>query len=273
LTVEALKEFVLSLGASKTLTLMDPEKLWNLNKNIIDPVVPRYTAIAEAQKCLLILKDGPAEPQVKSVLRHKKNPDLGNKQVIYTSKIFIEQADAKLIEPNEEVTLVDWGNAIIDEIKKDQDVVVELRAHLHLEGSVKTTKKKLTWLPDSPDIINVQLVECFHLITKKKIEEDENWEDFINPQTKIDTPALGDPNLRMLKKGESIQLERRGYFICDEVYVSPTKPLVLLLIPDGHTTKEQSVLTAKKKDDKKEEKADEKPASKKKEKKGKESKQ
>lgn len=46
LTVEALREFVLSQGASKSVTLMDIEKLWALNKKVIDPQVARHTAIA-----------------------------------------------------------------------------------------------------------------------------------------------------------------------------------------------------------------------------------
>jgi len=50
MTVEALKEFIISQEASKTIVLMDMEKLWAINKKIIDPIVPRYTAVAAADK-------------------------------------------------------------------------------------------------------------------------------------------------------------------------------------------------------------------------------
>uniref|UniRef100_A0A8C3HGL0 Glutamyl-prolyl-tRNA synthetase 1 n=1 Tax=Chrysemys picta bellii TaxID=8478 RepID=A0A8C3HGL0_CHRPI len=52
---------------------------------------------------------------------------------------------------------------------------------------------------------------------------------------------LGDPCLKELKKGDIIQLQRRGFFICDQPYepVSPYSckeaPCVLIYIPDGHT--------------------------------------
>ena len=52
---------------------------------------------------------------------------------------------------------------------------------------------------------------------------------------------LGDPELRKLKQGERIQLQRRGYYIVDSPYVplSPhtgrETPIVLINIPDGHT--------------------------------------
>ena len=41
LQLEALKEFILSQGASKNVTLQEWEKLWSINKRIIDPVCPR----------------------------------------------------------------------------------------------------------------------------------------------------------------------------------------------------------------------------------------
>lgn len=63
----------------------------------------------------------------------------------------------------------------------------------------------------------------------------EDFKDFINPVTKAEVAGLGDPALRNLKKGEVIQLERRGFYICDRPYLGPEKPPVLFMIPDGKT--------------------------------------
>ena len=47
--------------------------------------------------------------------------------------------------------------------------------------------------------------------------------------------------LRQLKKGDVIQLLRRGYYICDAAYAPPSphtcveSPCVLINIPDGHS--------------------------------------
>jgi hypothetical protein len=43
--VEALKQFVLTQGASKATNLMEWDKIWSMNKQIIDPKIPRYSAI------------------------------------------------------------------------------------------------------------------------------------------------------------------------------------------------------------------------------------
>lgn len=58
-----------------------------------------------------------------------------------------------------------------------------LEGVLHLEGSVKTTKLKLTWLPDISKLTPLTLVDFDHLITKKKPEDDDNIEDLVNPNS------------------------------------------------------------------------------------------
>jgi len=165
---------------------------------------------------------------------------------MYSPEIIIEGDDVNEITEGEEVTLMDWGNAIIEKIHTDKDGNRALEGKLHLEGSVKNTKKKLTWLPFVDDLLKVNLVEYDYLITKKKLEEEDKLESFIRDPSKYESEALGDPNLKSLKKGDQLQLERRGYFICDEPYYSPSRPIILIMTPDGHTTKAQSTLTTNK---------------------------
>jgi glutamyl-tRNA synthetase len=61
---------------------------------------------------------------------------------------------------------------------------------LHLEGNFKTTEKKLTWLPVIEDLIDVELVEYDHLITKSKLDEDDNFIEFVNDKSKIDVKSV-----------------------------------------------------------------------------------
>lgn len=61
LTVEALKVFMLEQGPSKNTNLMEWDKIWALNKQIIDPKAPRYTAIFK--KCKVIVENFPEELQ------------------------------------------------------------------------------------------------------------------------------------------------------------------------------------------------------------------
>ncbi|GMH06691.1 hypothetical protein Nepgr_008531 [Nepenthes gracilis] len=234
LKIEALIQFILEQGASKNINLMEWDKLWTINKKIIDPVCPRHTAIIAEHRVLITLTDGPEKPFVRIIPRHKKYEGAGEKCTTYTKRIWIDRADAEAISVDEEVTLMDWGNAIIKDIEKDEaGNLTHLTGSLHLEGSVKATKLKLTWLPETDELVKLSLMEFDYLITKKKLEEDEDFIDVLNPCTKKETLALGDSNMRNLHRGEILQLERKGYFRCDVPFVRPSKPVILFAIPDG----------------------------------------
>ncbi|KAK1364815.1 hypothetical protein POM88_040376 [Heracleum sosnowskyi] len=64
---------------------------------------------------------------------------------------------------------MDWSNAIVKEINKDEDGSIKhLIRVLNLEGSVKATKLKITWLPHTNELVPLSLMEFDYLITKKK---------------------------------------------------------------------------------------------------------
>jgi glutamyl-tRNA synthetase len=131
---------------------------------------------------------------------------------------------------------MDWGNCIVKKIDVDQNGgVIGIDAELHLEGSVKTTKLKLTWLPKIDELVPLTLVDFDYLITKKKVEEDDIFADLVNLNSEVRTITHGDANMRTLLKGDVLQLERKGYFIVDEPFVSAGSPMVLFSIPDGRT--------------------------------------
>ncbi|KAG9301564.1 hypothetical protein G9A89_003199 [Geosiphon pyriformis] len=236
LTVEALKQYILTQGASQNDVMLEWDKLWALNKKIIDPVAPRHVSIATENVVKANIIGGPENPYVKDVNKHKKNPDLGTKQTSYFSQIFIEQEDAQTFEIDEEITLMDWGNAIIksiDRSQQDHKVITSIALQLHLEGDFKKTKKKITWLADTLDICKVLLLDYDYLINKKKLEEGDEVENFVTKTSEFRNLAIADANVKQLRKGDIIQFERRGYYIVDvEVSIGHDIPS-LIRIPDG----------------------------------------
>ncbi|KMT16328.1 hypothetical protein BVRB_3g054760 [Beta vulgaris subsp. vulgaris] len=208
LKIEALAQFIREQGASTNQNLMEWDKLWSINKRIIDPICPRHTAVFEDRHIMISLIDGPVEPFVRILPRHKKFKDAGDKCIYYTKNIWIDYVDALSISANDEL--------------------------------------KLTWLPEMDELVRLQLVEFDYLITKEKLvksnkkkgkeekmQEEEDFLKTLNPVTRKDTLALGDSNMRNLKSGDIIQLERKGYFRCDVPYLRHSKPMVLFAIPDG----------------------------------------
>ncbi|CAI5497800.1 unnamed protein product [Closterium sp. Naga37s-1] len=255
---------------------MEMDKLWTINKKLIDPVCPRHTAILLAARVPLTLTNGPEAPFVRVLPRHKKHPPAGMKATVFSRRVWLEGADARVIKEGEEVTLMDWGNAIVQRKTmreggegeggakegggEGEGEVEAMEGVLHLEGSVKTTKLKLTWLADSDELVPLTLVELDYLITKKKVrwwdgvvldylitkrrrcagavvtkvlDEGDDFLAALNPRTRWEEAAVGDANMRNLQRGDIIQLERKGYYVCDQPLVRPHKPMVLIAIPDG----------------------------------------
>jgi glutamyl-tRNA synthetase len=131
---------------------------------------------------------------------------------------------------------MDWGNAFMHSKKLDADGFVEsIEADLHLEGDFKKTSKKIHWLASatSAPLIDVNLIDYDYLITKKKIEDADDWTDYINPTTEFRTLAVADNNVKDLKQGDIIQFERKGYYIVDRAFDSTSNSLDLIFIPDG----------------------------------------
>ncbi|KAF9361980.1 hypothetical protein BGX26_008152 [Mortierella sp. AD094] len=232
LTMEALKNYIMMQGASTNYITLEWDKLWAVNRKQIDPTAPRHTAI-EGQNKVKVTIAGADAYNFKEVPRHKKNVTLGKKKTAYGPNIWMDQADCKELEVNEEVTLMDWGNAFIRSIEKNKDgIITSIQAELHLEGDFKKTRKKLTWLADGPELTKVELMDYDYLITKKKLQENDNLTDFLTPVTEFKTEAIADGNVAELNYGDIIQLERKGFYIVDAVATS-SAPARLIFIPDG----------------------------------------
>jgi hypothetical protein len=68
-----------------------------------------------------------------------------------------------------------------------------------------------------------------------QLEEDDTFKDFVNRDSWHETVAIGDANMRSLQAGDTIQLERKGFFKVDEALTKPGASLLLFSIPDGHS--------------------------------------
>lgn len=242
MTVEGLKQFIAAQGSSRSVVNMEWDKIWAFNKKVIDPVAPRYVALLKKEVVPVNVLD--AQEEMKEVARHPKNPDVGLKPVWYSPKVFIEGADAETFSEGEMVTFINWGNINITKIHKNADgKITSLDAKLNLENKDYKKTTKITWLAESTHALPIPAV-CVtyeHLITKPVLGKDEDFKQYINKDSKHEELMLGDPCLKDLKKGDIIQLQRRGFFICDQPYepVSPYScreaPCILIYIPDGHT--------------------------------------
>uniref|UniRef100_A0A8B9G1C3 Glutamyl-prolyl-tRNA synthetase 1 n=1 Tax=Amazona collaria TaxID=241587 RepID=A0A8B9G1C3_9PSIT len=242
MTVEGLKQFIAAQGSSRSVVNMEWDKIWSFNKKVIDPVAPRYTALLKDAVVAVNIPE--AQEEMKEVAKHPKNDAVGLKPVWYGSRVLIEGADAETLTEGEVVTFINWGNITITKINRNSNgKIVSIDAKLNLENKDFKKTTKITWLAETPHapLVPAVCVNYEHLITKPVLGKDEDFKQYINRNSKQEELMLGDPCLKELKKGDIIQLQRRGFFICDQPYepVSPYSckdaPCILIYIPDGHT--------------------------------------
>ena len=240
LTIEALRRFMVSQGASNRVVLMDWHTIWAENKKVIDLKAARYTAIDDGYVTVKVNGVEGEIPTFRDQPKHARHP-LGDKKVAYSDTILMEQADAVDMQEGEEVTLMNWGNAIVKSIditeskstndnsmngvtngvnnmnigEQPKKRCTSLTMDLHLDGDFKQTKKKLTWLSQDQSLTPVELVDFDYLLTKDKLEETDEWEKFLTPQTEFKTQAVADLNVWDVQRDEIIQFDRKGYYRCD----------------------------------------------------------
>ncbi|EFP12448.1 CRE-EARS-1 protein [Caenorhabditis remanei] len=248
LTVDGLKQFIVAQGGSRSVVMMEWDKIWAFNKKVIDPVAPRYTALETTTPLVLVELTDSIEDDISSVSLHPKNAEIGNKDVHKGKKLFLEQVDASALKEGEIVTFVNWGNIKLGKIEKKGNVITKITATLQLENTDYKKTTKVTWLgvvkAESGKTIPVVTAEYDHIISKAIIGKDEDWKQFINFDSVHYKKMVGEPAIQNVKKGDIIQLQRKGFYIVDQPYNKKSEisgaetPLLLIAIPDGHTGKE-----------------------------------
>jgi glutamyl/glutaminyl-tRNA synthetase len=71
MSVEALKQFIIAQGSSRTVIQMEWDKIWAINKKVIDEIAPRHSALLKGKTVVVNIKGITAE-ESKQQPRHPK---------------------------------------------------------------------------------------------------------------------------------------------------------------------------------------------------------
>lgn len=250
MTIPALQEYILKQGPSKNINLQDWANFWATNKKYIDPVATRYTAVVAQDKVKCTVLGAPEAPRTDEVPLHAKNVDLGKKKVVLSKNIIVDQEDAQSFGEDEEITLMNWGNAIVrkkhhslnpihmvkNAVGSGERIVTELELELHLQGDFKKTSKKITWLSTDQELVPLTMYDFDYLITKDKPDPEDELKDILTPVTEFKTEALADCNVASLKEDDIVQFDRKGFFRIDRAF-KHGESVVAFQIPTGREKK------------------------------------
>jgi glutamyl-tRNA synthetase len=166
-----------------------------------------------------------------------------------SNELWIEHSDAASMKEGVEVTLMQWGNALITKIHRDaaSGQVTLVEGESRPDGNVKSTELKICFVAKSPDCVPVDMVAFDFLITKAKMEDEDDLDAVLTSNdhpTRQVTRMIGEPALRTVTEHQIVQIMRRGMTRCDKPLPAPgvgagahdssdAAALQLFIIPDG----------------------------------------
>jgi glutamyl/glutaminyl-tRNA synthetase len=150
LNVDALKNFILSQGASRRVITMEWDKFWAENKKVLEETAPRYMGVSMPHAVpftVTNISDAEGETCV-SVNVNPLKPEQGQRIMRRSNKLFIDQEDAAAYKVGEEVTFLRWGNFIIDTVDKDAatGLISAMSGRFNADATNFSKTKKTTWL-------------------------------------------------------------------------------------------------------------------------------
>ncbi|KCZ81736.1 hypothetical protein H312_00775 [Anncaliia algerae PRA339] len=190
LNIEALKEYVLMQGVAQKNSVFSWDKLWSINKKVIDDLSGRYFCIEEKDLVEFVISDVTLN-YYKSVPLHRKNPSLGEKSLFYGDIIYLNKNDVNLIKDSE-FTLMYFSCAKI----------IGNKIFL-TDSDVRKSKHKIHWVPKQ-NSVRIKLINYTDLLREDKFNHESKEEEW------------GVAEEEVLKAKGVVQFERMGYYYVDQ---------------------------------------------------------
>ncbi len=185
LLAEAIKQFVLYFGLSRTESEPDWEVLLSFNRKLLDKEAPHYFFVPEPVKIEI---SGFEDKEIELSMHPKK--DLGTRKINASGTIYIPKSDAEKLEEGEIFRLKDLCNVKL--VSKGETYSCELSE----DGMVP---KKLQW-------VSGDHIECEVLVPKDLLKDGE-----FNPDSLGSVKGFCEKSVKDLDPDSIIQFERFGF--------------------------------------------------------------
>ncbi len=186
---EAIKQFVLYFGLSKSESEPDWEVLLAFNRKLLDQEAPHYFFVPEPVELAVEGLEQEAE------LKLHPRKELGTRKLFAKEKVYVPKGDAEQIEEGEIFRLKDLCN--IKLIKKGDSLVGELA------DENEQAKRKVQW--------SAEKIECTVLMPKDLLKDGE-----FDPASLVEIKGYCEKSVEELKEGDLVQFERFGFCRLDK---------------------------------------------------------
>ncbi len=98
MNVTALKNFIISQGASRRVINMEWDKFWSENKKTLEESSCRYMGVTAEHAVEITVTNLPAEITAHQVPVHPSKPEMGTRVMRRFNNVLIDQADAQMLK-------------------------------------------------------------------------------------------------------------------------------------------------------------------------------
>ncbi|MFH1105933.1 MAG: glutamate--tRNA ligase [Candidatus Aenigmatarchaeota archaeon] len=187
---EAIREFIISLGLTRSESVLTWENMESFNRKALDPIANRYYFVADPIKC--VIKNAPEKTIVKIPL----HPDRPEKTKDYTINgkdlyVYVSRNDIENIKSVSKIRLMHLFNIYPGKVTKS-GITAKYAGNEKLDA-------KIQWVPK--DAIKTKLMIPHKLFIGETI----------NKESLTEKEGLAEPAITKVKLDEKIQFERVGF--------------------------------------------------------------
>jgi len=235
----AMREFVKRGGVTKKDKLIEMGVLENCVREELGESAERRMAVLRPLK--VVLTNFPEDQvEMMQAMNHPGNPDMGTREMPFSSELWIEQDDFLEEAPRKFFRLKPGGEVRLrfgyiikceEVIKNDAGEVIELRCSFDPDTrsgtgtSEKKVKGTIHWVSAAHGVpARVRLYD--RLFTVPDPNSVDDLMTAINPDSLETVDAILEPALQDLAVGQAVQFERLGYFCADSEEHSAEAPVI-----------------------------------------------
>jgi len=225
----ALRAFCRQIGVSKSQSTIPVEFLEHCVREELNMTAQRYMAVLHPLK--VVLENYPADQtEDMTVDNNPEDSAAGSRTVPFSRELYIEHSDFKeeppkkfyRLAPGREVRLKNAYFITCQEVKKEDDTVVELRCTIDPAtkgGNApdgRRAKSTLHWVA-ARDAIDAEIRLYDRLFTvEDPAGQEQDFKDFLNPASlEVLHSCKVEPAARRLQPFDRCQFLRHGYFCVD----------------------------------------------------------
>ncbi len=245
-TPASILDFCERVGITKNFNEVEMSVLENCIREDLDYSAPRLMAVLDP---LPVTIENYPEDEVEwlSAQNHPKRPELGNREVPFSKRIFVERSDFLenpprkffRLAPGAEVRLRYAYLVTCTEVIKDQDGnVVELRCRYDSESrggfapDGRKVRGTIHWVSQANAIESeVNLYDRLFTVPNPAATKNTDFADLINPESLKVVNAVIEPQIKWATPGTRYQFERSGYFVLASQIGDNGKPVFHRTVP------------------------------------------